>query len=58
MPNEPKPAKEKRSEPVQRQNAQDDHEGSAHSPDEFEVMKPETNAPKGKRPEKSPATKA
>lgn len=35
MPNEPGPAKEKRPEPPQRKNAQDDHEGSAHRPEEF-----------------------
>lgn len=35
MPNEPGPAKEKRPEPPKRQNAQDDHEGSAHRPEEF-----------------------
>ncbi len=40
MPNEPKHAKEKRTEPTERQNAQGDHEGSAHTPDEFDVMNP------------------
>lgn len=41
MPNNPLPAKEKRSDPGPRQNAQDDHEGSAHSPDEFDEMNPQ-----------------
>lgn len=41
MPNEPKHAKEKRAPTPDRQNAQGDHEGSAHSPDEFDVMNPQ-----------------
>lgn len=40
MPNEPKPAKEHRSKPPRHENAQDDHEGSSHTPDEFDVMNP------------------
>lgn len=40
MPNEPKPAKEKSTTPAKRQNAQGDHEGSAHGPHEFDVMNP------------------
>lgn len=41
MPNEPKPASEKRhSSAVSRQNGQDDHEGSPHDPAEFDVMNP------------------
>ena len=45
MPNEPKPAKEKRTEPDRRQNAQGDHEGSAHTPDEFDAMNPAKQVP-------------
>ena len=41
MPNEPKHGKEKRTPPDKRQNAQGDHEGSAHTPDEFDVMNPQ-----------------
>ncbi len=41
MANEPKHAKEKRAEPEKRQNSQLDHEGSAHTPDEFDVMNPQ-----------------
>lgn len=41
MANEPSHAKEKRSEPGWRQNAQGDHEGSAHPPDEFDAANPE-----------------
>ena len=41
MANEPKPAKKKFSEPGHRQNAQGDHEGSAHSPDEFDALNPQ-----------------
>lgn len=40
MPNEPKPAKTKRTDPPRRENAQDNHEGSSHTPDEFDVMNP------------------
>ncbi|WP_180996031.1 hypothetical protein [Tabrizicola aquatica] len=40
MPNEPKPAAEKRTPPLDRQNAQDDHEGSPHRPEEFNVANP------------------
>ncbi len=35
MPNEPNPAQEKRTSPMSRKNAQDDHEGSPHHPEEF-----------------------
>lgn len=49
MPNEPKKAKEKRAEPEERQNAQGDHEGSAHSPEEFEVMNPKKQKPANKQ---------
>lgn len=41
MPNDPKSAKEKRTDPGPRQNAQGDHEGSAHTPDKFDVMNPQ-----------------
>lgn len=41
MPNEPKHAKEKRAAPEKGQNSQGDHEGSAHTPDEFDVMNPQ-----------------
>lgn len=46
MPNNPGPAKEKRDEPAKRQNAQGDHEGSAHTPDEFDAMNPKKPGPK------------
>lgn len=41
MPNEPKPAEEKRPPPPPRHNDQDDHEGSAHRPEEFDSMNPQ-----------------
>ncbi|MBR2655680.1 MAG: hypothetical protein IKD58_04180 [Loktanella sp.] len=41
MPNEPKPAAEKRPHTKRRENDQGDHEGSAHSPKEFDVMNPQ-----------------
>lgn len=54
MANEPKHAKEKRAEPERRQNAQGDHEGSAHTPDEFDAMNPQKQGlgdrKKAKRP--------
>ncbi|MFN3844892.1 MAG: hypothetical protein ACK4RZ_03585 [Paracoccaceae bacterium] len=45
MPNEPGHAKEKRAPHTRRQNAQGDHEGSAHDPEEFDVMNPQKQAP-------------
>jgi hypothetical protein len=41
----PKPAKEKRSPTPDRQNAQSDHEGSAHDSEEFDVMNPAKQVP-------------
>ncbi len=35
MANDPKAAAKKRSQPADRKNAQGDHEGSPHSPEEF-----------------------
>lgn len=51
MPNEPKPAAEKRTLPLDRQNAQDDHEGSPHRPEEFDSQNPavQVPAPDGQR---------
>lgn len=40
MPNEPDDAKENRPQPPKRQNDQGDHEGSAHTPDEFDAWNP------------------
>jgi hypothetical protein len=45
MPNEPKPAAKKRTPVRDRQNAQDDHEGSPHCPEEFDTMNPARQAP-------------
>ena len=50
MANDPKAAKEKRAEPLKRQNAQGDHEGSAHTPDEFDVMNPQKQGLGDKKP--------
>jgi len=47
MPNEPVPAKEKRPRPQRHENDQADHEGSPHSPDEFDVMNPAKQVPDG-----------
>lgn len=40
MPNEPKKSNENRSPPPRLENDQDAHEGSSHTPDEFDVMNP------------------
>lgn len=40
MPNTPGPAAEKRTPPLDRKNAQDDHEGSPHRPEEFAQANP------------------
>lgn len=53
MPNEPKLAKEKRANPGHRQNAQGDHEGSAHDPEEFDVMNPKKTDLAGKESKRS-----
>ncbi|MDT8853709.1 hypothetical protein RNZ50_01410 [Paracoccaceae bacterium Fryx2] len=52
---EPKHAREKRTPPGKRQNAQGDPEGSAHSPDEFDVMNPQKQGLGDKKPDQSPA---
>ncbi|MFN3724313.1 MAG: hypothetical protein ACK4VZ_14835 [Paracoccaceae bacterium] len=52
MPNEPQHAKEKRTPPAERQNAQDDHEGSAHAPEEFDVMNPQKQGLGDNRPDR------
>lgn len=49
MPNEPGPAAEKRTPPLDRRNAQDDHEGSAHRPEEFDQANPATQVPKSRK---------
>lgn len=41
MANEPEQSKEKRTSPAQRQNTHGDHEGSGHTPSEFDVTNPE-----------------
>lgn len=60
MANRPKAAREKRSDPPKRQNAQGDHEGSAHSPEEFDVMNPQKQGrgdeQGGKKPVRQPDT--
>ena len=50
MPNEPGPAKEKRPEHLKRKNAQDDHEGAAHSPEEFKRGDPDPEKDVSKTP--------
>lgn len=50
MPNESKKASEKRSGQERRQNAQGDHEGSAHTPDEFDTINPQKQSLADKNP--------
>lgn len=50
MPNEPKPAKLKRTVPQDSENAKDDHEGSPHEPEEF--LKP--HSPEDISPDRRP----
>ncbi|MDP3339375.1 hypothetical protein [Frigidibacter sp.] len=56
MPNSPKEAEEKRPKTTRHQNAQDDHEGSAHTPDEFikgdPVPAPDKKTPGNRAPDK------
>jgi len=56
MPNEPKPAKEKRPYPGPRRTAQDDHEGSPHSPGEFDSQNPAKQG-LGPKPDKTRSDK-
>ena len=57
MANEPKPAKEKRTDPGRRQNSQGDAEGSPHSPDKFDVMNPQKQG-LGDRPPAKPVNRS
>jgi hypothetical protein len=50
MPNTPEHAARKRTPSTDRQNAQGDHEGSPHRPEEFDQLNPA----KQTSPEKSP----
>jgi hypothetical protein len=54
MPNNAEHSKEKRADPGSRRNAQGDHAGSAHSPDEFDVMNPQKQDLGPKKPTKPP----
>ena len=58
MANQPRAAKEKRSEPTHRNNAQSDHEGSAHSPYEFDAQNPATQGMMKKDASAKPADPA
>lgn len=54
MPNEPKPAREKRTPPIAGENAQDDHEGSPHQPEAFLKEAPPVKASQVKPRQKAP----
>lgn len=45
MPNSPKPAAQKRTPPLDRRNAQGDHEGAPHRPEEFDQANPVKQVP-------------
>jgi hypothetical protein len=45
MPNAPRPAAQKRTPPRDRRNAQGDHEGSPHRPEEFDQSNPAKQVP-------------
>jgi len=49
MPNEPVPADQKRPRPQRHEHDQGDHEGSPHSPDEFDVMNPAKQVRQGNK---------
>lgn len=54
MPNSPEPAARKRAAPTDRQNAQDDHEGSPHRPEEFDEANPAKQVPGVRAPKETP----
>ena len=54
MPNEPKPAAQKRTQALDRQNAQGDHEGSPHRPEEFDQANPARQVPDPLAPPQAP----
>jgi hypothetical protein len=57
MPNAPKPAARKRAKPVDRRNAQGDHEGSPHRPEEFDEANPAKQVPGAQTPKVTPKLK-
>lgn len=52
MPNAPGPAAEKRTPPLKRSNAQADHEGSPHRPEEFDQVNPARQVPDSVKPDR------
>jgi hypothetical protein len=50
----PDTAREKLSEPGRRENAQNDHAGTRHSPDEFDTMNPQKQGLSDVRPSGKP----
>jgi hypothetical protein len=55
VPNEPEPAARKRAKPTDRRNAQDDHEGSPHQPEEFDQYNPTTQVPRDEADKEPPS---
>lgn len=57
MVNDPRPSKQKRPDPPERHNAQGDHVGAAHDPEEFVTTDPQKQrrgVEKPPRPTKAP----
>jgi hypothetical protein len=52
MPNAPRLAALKRTPPIERRNAQDDHEGAPHRPEEFDEVNPAKQVPTPVEPSK------
>lgn len=53
-PDRPNPAWDKKSEPGRRENAQNDHAGTKHSPDEFDTMNPQKQGVGDGQPPRKP----
>ena len=49
MADEPEHARERPADPGERQNAQGDHAGTAHDPEEFDALNPQKLGPQGRR---------
>lgn len=56
MPNAPEPAARRRAPPTDRRNAEDDHEGSPHRPEEFDSANPAKQVPGARISRKTPGT--
>ena len=57
MTDDPKHKGEKPPTPGEKHNAQGDHEGVAHSPEEFDAMNPQKQVPTAGMPEVQPKSR-